>query len=434
MRILAPLFLLLTITASASAAALPGFHLEKIADAEGFVTSVAFDAEGTLHYSTADGGVFRIDGEGSLLVARVPSANEGNAAFLGMNFRTDGKIIAHYVDAPIQRDVIAMVDPSSGAVTELAAFVCRTSGTCSTEHHGGNPIVLEDGTVFVGIGDYGGGSPAQNLSSPAGKIWKISPAGAKEMYALGFRNPYDMAWNAGTERLIVGDNGPTGEDEINVVAQGDNGGWPATMGNQPPISGTLAPVYVFSETVAPTGLILVHSGDGYMANGVLVATFVDKSLFFFPDASFAARDEPLRIVDTAAATSGKTAAPGIDHDVPQTGDAIMDVAESPSGQIFVATGFALWRLRSPIRGDADGNGVVNLEDIDALSSEIFDGDGHRTIDAQNGTFAGSWGADLNADGLINALDLMALADALLPDVRPARRVPVPRERPARRRP
>src|SRR5206468_3722828 len=64
------------------------------------------------------------------------------------------------------------------------------------EHHGGNPAVAPDGSVFVGIGDFNDGFLAPDVRWVAGKIWRVHPDGTAELFAHGFRNPFDMAWDA----------------------------------------------------------------------------------------------------------------------------------------------------------------------------------------------------------------------------------------------
>src|SRR5437870_1136793 len=80
-----------------------------------------------------------------------------------------------------------------------------------------------------------------------------TPDGSVQQFARGFRNPFDVAWDAAKQRLIVPDNGDIADDEINIVHLGDDCGWPYTMGDGPVIDGTTRPVYVFPTVVAPTG-------------------------------------------------------------------------------------------------------------------------------------------------------------------------------------
>ena len=58
-----------------------------------------------------------------------------------------------------------------------------------------------------------------------------------------------------------------------------------------------------------------------------------------------------------------------------------------------------------LRGDCDGNGVVNSADLTAISTEIFDGDGNNVANVAGGTYVGTCGCDANGNGTIDAGDL-----------------------------
>lgn len=60
-------------------------------------------------------------------------------------------------------------------------------------------------------------------------------------------------------------------------------------------------------------------------------------------------------------------------------------------------------------GDANGDGRVSREDIDAISREIYDGDGASVFEAGKGNFRGAFGADVNQDLQIDAGDITALS-------------------------
>ncbi|HEX6471096.1 MAG TPA: PQQ-dependent sugar dehydrogenase [Streptosporangiaceae bacterium] len=54
----------------------------------------------------------------------------------------------------------------------------------------------------------------------------VGKEGLDEIYAYGFRNPYRMSFDlGGRHRLIVGDEGQSGFEEVDVVARGGNFGW-----------------------------------------------------------------------------------------------------------------------------------------------------------------------------------------------------------------
>jgi glucose/arabinose dehydrogenase len=54
----------------------------------------------------------------------------------------------------------------------------------------------------------------------------VGKAGLDEIYAYGFRNPYRMSFDLGGRRgLLVGDEGQSGWEEVDVVERGGNYGW-----------------------------------------------------------------------------------------------------------------------------------------------------------------------------------------------------------------
>jgi glucose/arabinose dehydrogenase len=261
------------------------------------------------------------------------------------------------------------------------------------EHHGGNPSVAEDGSIFVGIGDYGGGAIAALPEWNAGKIFRIRPDGSVEQFARGFRNPFDVVWDAANQRLIAPDNGDTVDDEINIVHEGDYDGWPYTMGNGPPVDGAVPPVYTFPVVVAPTGIIGVNSQNPFFKTGYLFGTFVAKAIEYIPDID--ARPLPAPIV-IAAGDFGP----------------IIDVAQSATGEIYFITASSINRLVTPLAGDCNGDGIVDAQDIAALVQELADGDPHPTVTAQDGAFRGSWGCDADLNGVIDSRDMDALLGKL----------------------
>ena len=380
----------LVVTSELAAAVLPGFRVEKIAPSAGFVTSVAFDSQNRLYYSVRTGGIFRLDGTESVQVAAVETASVGNEALLGIAFRGPREIVAHYVAPDHTADVISAIDLETGTVTEIHRFVCADGQVCSSEHHGGNLIVTPDGSIFFGIGDLGNGPVAQDLRSPGGKIWRIGRNGETSMFALGFRNPFDMLFDSTIDRLILADNGPTAEDEVNHVVEGGNYGWPSTMGNQPGAAGLTGPSYVFTGVVAPTGMTQLREVGMLRARSVLVSTFVTGALYYFPTVSVDSIARPEIVIKGEVGP-------------------IIDVAQNETGEIYFSSSKNIYRLHPPRPGDANGDGQVDAADFEALSSEILDEDDGATLRAQDGAFRGSWGADVNRDGTIDAGDLVALA-------------------------
>jgi glucose/arabinose dehydrogenase len=396
------ILLLLVLTTSLSADTLPGFRVDDVAEVPGFVSSIAIDSRGTIYCTTTDGWIRRIDGNAVVAVASLPTHAGGNGGLLGMALVDDDTAAVHYttwIEDRVLEDVVSLVDLRNGAETVLRRFegdVEFPARGVSSEHHGGNPHVAEDGSIFVGIGEYNGGIIAQRSEWHGGKIYRIDRDGHAEQFARGLRNPYDLAWDSELQRLVVSDNGPTAGDELHVIARNDNCGWPLTVGDQPPVAGTVPPNYVFPTTVAPTGMQrLTRDASSYFPRGYLVTAFVTAALYYFPDVAAGPIGDPLPVVD-------------------DFGRVLIDVAQARDGTIYFASATfppmsRIHRLAVPTRGDCNGDGLRNSNDVLALMRELGDGESQPVFGAQNGAHAGSWGCDTNADGIIDAKDLGALS-------------------------
>ena len=386
--------MILALAGRAGGSVLPGFRVEKLGDAIGFVSSVAVDSRGNIYYTTTNGRIVRF-GDG--VVAIVPTEANGNSGLLGMALADDATAIVHYTRPNQTYDVISRIDLATGnetVVHEFAGDIGNPEHGVAPEHHGGNPIVADDGAIFVGIGDYGAVQIAAFPEWNAGKIFRIDRDGTVTQLARGFRNPFDLAWDPQRRVLIAPDNGDAVDDEINVIGSaGGFFGWPQTMGNEPAVEGAVPPAYVFPTVVAPTGMTRLSSG------GFLLCSFVARAIFYF---------------DTAGAVNP---IPIIKEDTPP----LIDVAEAPDGTFIFATGTTIYKLTQPMRGDCNGDGVVSASDIAALELELADGIPHDAHLAQDGAYRGSWGCDADGDGLITANDRSALMHMLTNRFRAVRR-------------
>ncbi|MFZ2493058.1 MAG: PQQ-dependent sugar dehydrogenase, partial [Thermoanaerobaculia bacterium] len=369
-----------------------------LGSASGFLTSLAIDSHGTVYYTVQDGTIFRfVDGE-STQIAQVATIGFGDSGLLGMALIDDRTAVVHYTSPGERRDlvthdVVSRIDLVTGAETRLHEFACDVdypSRGVSTEHHGGNPVVAPDGSVFVGIGEYNGFVPAQLPNWNGGRVWRVYPDGAAVEYVKGLRNPFDFAWDDLRQRLIIPDNGPIGrEDELDIVTKGANCGWPWWFGRELHGPESVAPAYVWDEAIVPTGTLALAGSNDQLRAGVLVTGFYSHAVHYFADLDVRPLPDPITVVDTL-------------H------DALIDVVEAPDGTIYVASSRDIYRVTTPRRGDCDGNLLVNASDLAALREELQDGVGPR-IGAQNGSHRGSWGCDANGDDVIDSADMNALA-------------------------
>jgi glucose/arabinose dehydrogenase len=144
---------------------------------------------------------------------------------------------------------------------------------------GGRLAFSPDGQyLFISTGERQQFTPAQDLAGTLGKIVRInldgtaaagnpfaSTAGARaEIWSLGHRNPYGLVF-ASDGRLFESEMGPSGGDEFNLIAAGQNYGWPAVSEGDnyggPPIprhatnASYGAPLVSWTPVIAPGGMI-----------------------------------------------------------------------------------------------------------------------------------------------------------------------------------
>ncbi len=102
---------------------------------------------------------------------------------------------------------------------------------------GGRMVLLDDQTMLVGVGDHqfdgfnDSWAAAQDPATDLGKLVAIDiSSGKSRVYAVGARNPQGLL-RTRDGRIFETEHGPQAGDEINLVRDGANLGWPlATYG------------------------------------------------------------------------------------------------------------------------------------------------------------------------------------------------------------
>jgi len=181
------------------------------------------------------------------------------------DFKTNRKIYVHY-SAPL-RDGGTKGFDHTAHISEFTVPAGSRKADPSSErivlavdtpqwnHNGGNPAFGPDGYLYIGLGDGGGssdlgkghekGGNGQHLGNLLGKILRIDvdgdppygipednplvgKDGRDEIFAWGIRNPWGLTFDEG--RLLVADVGQNRFEEINIVENGANHGWPKAEG------------------------------------------------------------------------------------------------------------------------------------------------------------------------------------------------------------
>jgi glucose/arabinose dehydrogenase len=167
-------------------------------------------------------------------------------------------------------------------------------------HFGGRMVQGSDGNLFITNGEhFTDRDMAQTLDNDLGKIVRITPDGAPapgnpfagksgaraEIWSYGHRNPQGLAINPADGKLWEQEHGPMGGDEINIIEQGHNYGWPRVSyglnyegtpvgTGKATMAGVDDPVWHWTPSIAPSGMTF-YTGDlfpgwkGSLINGAL---------------------------------------------------------------------------------------------------------------------------------------------------------------------
>jgi glucose/arabinose dehydrogenase len=169
-----------------------------------------------------------------------------------------------------RNQILAIVD--EGGVGRRGKIIFTADTLADTEHNGGRTLFGPGGKLYVVIGEGGNEPYAQDLDVTAGKVLRMTDRGAVPpdnpfpgslVLAYGIRNSYGFAFDPQSRSLWEIENGPTCNDEINLILPGMNYGWgPNWTCSEPPPApentnqdgpDPVLPKAWFTPTVAPTG-------------------------------------------------------------------------------------------------------------------------------------------------------------------------------------
>lgn len=291
--------------ATAAVSVPTGFVAEEYVSGLNSPTAMAFAPDGRL-FICEQGGQVRVVKDGQLLSTLYLSLtvnSSGERGLLGIalhpGFSNNRQMFVYYTatDGGIHNRVALVrggtanpdiADPSVMPILDLPPL--------GATNHNGGALLFKRGKLFVAVGDNANGSNSQTLSNPLGKILRINTDGTiptnnpfytqttgknRAIWALGLRNPFTMAVQPGSERILINDVGQDTWEEINEGRPGANYGWPGSEGptNQTGIDG---PIYAYRQDDPQTPGCAVIGGAFY--NPAVVRfpqRFVGK--YFFAD-------------------------------------------------------------------------------------------------------------------------------------------------------
>lgn len=227
---------------------------------------------------------------------------------LDPNYAGNGRVWLSYAEPASgggERIAVASANLALGGIPALQnlSVVWRSTPATTGGHLAARLAFSPDGQfLFVSTGDRQQGSPAQDLTTTLGKIVRLNldgtpaagnpfastPNAQPEIFSLGHRNPLGIAF-AADGRLFSSEMGPQGGDEFNLIAAGNNYGWPLVSEgdnyNGSPIprhstnSAFTAPRLFWTPTIAPAGIIQ-YRGTRFVGwtNDFIIAGLVQQGL------------------------------------------------------------------------------------------------------------------------------------------------------------
>lgn len=325
-------------------------------------------------YIVSKGGrVVRLDGAGATDVLDLSDAvsTGGEQGLLGLVFSADGALAyVNFTDVAGDTVVAELPVSPEGVLDRTAMRVLLTIDQPKKNHNGGDLAVGPDGYLYIPTGDGGGaGDPdrrAMDLTSPLGKILRIDPTpgdgtaytipadnpyvgqdGALgEIWSIGLRNPWRVAFDPVTGDLWIADVGQSRIEEVNVApavdglgaARGLNFGWSAFEGHE-----------VFNDDLSapdhfPPVFTYEHSGDRCSISGGARARGPGAGSY---DGSYVFADYCSSEM-TVLAVTGEGAAIAVSETVVLAGpERPFAVIAGPDGTIYVLARNGVNRLDPP---------------------------------------------------------------------------------------
>ena len=152
-------------------------------------------------------------------------------------------------------------------------------------HDGGRLRFHPDGDrLFFTTGEAGFPDLSQDPRSRNGRFLYLTAAEARRgrdvephEFSIGHRNPQGFDWQPGTGALVSDEHGQRGNDEINVVREGGNYGWPEIEAAETK-DGMIAPIHVYEASIAPAGGTFVRSEDSPWRGDYVFGALIGEQL------------------------------------------------------------------------------------------------------------------------------------------------------------
>ena len=264
-------------------------------------------------------------------------ASQGERGALGIalhpKFKSNHFLYVYYTNASPLTNKVTRFTVRNNRCRNATDIVSGISAASSGYHNGGQ-IEFAGGKLYVATGEAHDPAQAQDRNNKLGKILRLNPNGStpngnpfgNEVWSYGHRNPFGLAHKPGTSKIYETENGPSCDDEMNVIIKGRNYGWgtgyqcgTAGVGLNPK-----PPEVRWSEVIVPTDLGW-YSGKLKAIRGLLGGDFGRGRIH-----RFTMNDRGTQVRNDQIIYNG--------------GDPITDVAEGPGRWLYFLTQDAIKRV------------------------------------------------------------------------------------------
>ncbi len=181
----------------------------------------------------------------------------------------------------------ARLDLRNNRLQHVDVMFRASPQTMGGRHFGGRILLTPERELYLTLGDRGDYmEQSQNPRNHLGAVVRLdvdegiaddNPFVAHdsympEIYSYGHRNPQGIAFHPILKQVWVHEHGPQGGDEINILKNGANYGWPrATFGidydgsaisEETSIEGMEDPILHWTPSIAPSGMAF-YTGDRF---------------------------------------------------------------------------------------------------------------------------------------------------------------------------
>lgn len=285
MRVLLSLFLLLSIVSSKD------LKVKELISGFNVIWGMDLVSEKELLFTTKDGKIYSLNLElnKTSLLKNLKNISYGQGGL--MDIKVSPKFDK---DRTIYFTHIKKIDSFYTIVLSKARYqnneledikeVYVSSAKSDTSRHFGSRIAFDkNNNLYFSIGDRGIRDLAQDLSVDAGSIIRVDTKGKAKIFSFGHRNPQGLFYDKKKDLLFSVEHGPRGGDEVNIIKENLNYGWPIVsygkeywnpmyVGDYRTKKGYEDAIKVYTPSIAPSSII-VYNNNYYpiLKNKVLVS-------------------------------------------------------------------------------------------------------------------------------------------------------------------